>query len=177
MVESAEAADEAAPEQSASATESEKGSEGAARNRACEGSRQVNRTFFNMSKIRINELARQLEVKSREVIDKLQELGIAEKVTHSSSIDDDMADKLRALLRRRRIGCPSARRASPAKACSRGSAVAEPPDTRESSDFGDGNCRPPLRRGAKHPSLRLQAAPRRSPPKTSLRPQPRSRKN
>ncbi len=48
-----------------------------------------------MSKIRINELARQLEVKSREVIEKLHELGIAEKVTHSSSIDDDMAEKLR----------------------------------------------------------------------------------
>ena len=48
-----------------------------------------------MSKIRINELARQLEVKSREVIEKLAELGIADKVTHSSSIDDDMADKLR----------------------------------------------------------------------------------
>jgi translation initiation factor IF-2 len=48
-----------------------------------------------MSKIRINELARQLEVKSREVIDKLHELGIAEKVTHSSSIDEDMADQLR----------------------------------------------------------------------------------
>src|SRR5947199_7358482 len=48
-----------------------------------------------MSKFRINELARQLERKSREVIDKLHELGIAEKVTHSSSIDDDMADKLR----------------------------------------------------------------------------------
>src|ERR1700731_4806937 len=48
-----------------------------------------------MSKIRINELARQLEVKSREVIDKLHELGIAEKVTHSSSIDEDKADKLR----------------------------------------------------------------------------------
>src|SRR2546422_10482547 len=48
-----------------------------------------------MSKIRINELARQLEVKSREVIDKLHELGIAESLTHSSSIDDDSADKLR----------------------------------------------------------------------------------
>src|ERR1700753_3349145 len=48
-----------------------------------------------MSKIRINELARQLEVKSREVIDKLHELGIAEKVTHSSSIDEDKADLLR----------------------------------------------------------------------------------
>ncbi len=48
-----------------------------------------------MSKIRINELARQLEVKSREVIDKLHELGITEPLTHSSSIDDDNAEKLR----------------------------------------------------------------------------------
>src|SRR5580692_308324 len=52
-----------------------------------------------MSKIRINELARQLEVKSREVIDKLHELGIAEKITHSSSIDDDKADQLRRYYR------------------------------------------------------------------------------
>src|ERR1700685_760712 len=48
-----------------------------------------------MSKMRVNELARHLEVKSREVIDKLHELGIAEKVTHSSSIDEDKADQLR----------------------------------------------------------------------------------
>src|SRR5450432_943443 len=48
-----------------------------------------------MSKIRINELARQLEVKSREVIDKLHDLGIAEPLTHSSSIEDDTAEKLR----------------------------------------------------------------------------------
>src|ERR1700722_2188537 len=54
---------------------------------------------LNMSKIRINELARQLEVKSREVIDKLHELGIAEKVTHSSSIDEDKADQLRRYYR------------------------------------------------------------------------------
>jgi translation initiation factor IF-2 len=52
-----------------------------------------------MSKIRINELARQLEVKSREVIDKLHELGIAEKVTHSSSIDEDKAERLRRYYR------------------------------------------------------------------------------
>jgi translation initiation factor IF-2 len=48
-----------------------------------------------MSKIRINELARELEVKSREVIEKLHELGLEEKITHSSSIDDDMAERLR----------------------------------------------------------------------------------
>src|SRR5579863_9711904 len=48
-----------------------------------------------MSKIRINELARELEVKAHEIIDKLPELGVADKKTHSSSIDDDVADKLR----------------------------------------------------------------------------------
>src|SRR6202012_3746688 len=57
-----------------------------------------------MSKIRINELARQLEVKSREVIDKLHELGIAEKVTHSSSIDDEGAEQLRRYYRGEPIG-------------------------------------------------------------------------
>ena len=55
----------------------------------------VKRNALNMSKIRINELARQLEVKSREVIDKLHELGIAENLTHSSSIDEDKAEQLR----------------------------------------------------------------------------------
>src|SRR4051794_14255945 len=47
-------------------------------------------------KIRINELARQLEVKSRQVIEKLAEFGVSEKLTHSSSIEDDMALRLRA---------------------------------------------------------------------------------
>jgi translation initiation factor IF-2 len=54
-----------------------------------------------MSKIRINELARELEVKSRELLDRLPELGITEiagkKPSHSSSIDDDVALKLRHL--------------------------------------------------------------------------------
>jgi translation initiation factor IF-2 len=48
-----------------------------------------------MKKIRINELARELEVKAHEILDKLPELGVQEKKTHSSSIDDDVADKLR----------------------------------------------------------------------------------
>src|SRR5690349_14989135 len=48
-----------------------------------------------MKKIRINELARELEVKAHEILDKLPELGVQDKKTHSSSIDDDVADKLR----------------------------------------------------------------------------------
>jgi translation initiation factor IF-2 len=48
-----------------------------------------------MKKIRINELARQLEIPSHEILEVLTELGLAEKKTHSSSIDDDVADKIR----------------------------------------------------------------------------------
>jgi translation initiation factor IF-2 len=50
-----------------------------------------------MNKIRINELARELEVKAHEIIDRLPELGVSEKKTHSSSIDEDVAIKLRRL--------------------------------------------------------------------------------
>src|SRR6202008_4671192 len=48
-----------------------------------------------MKKIRINELARELEVKAHEILDLLPELGVSEKKTHSSSIDEDVAIKLR----------------------------------------------------------------------------------
>ena len=48
-----------------------------------------------MKKIRINVLARELEVKSHLILDLLPELGVSEKLTHSSSIDEDVADKLR----------------------------------------------------------------------------------
>ena len=41
----------------------------------------------------------ELEVKSREVIDKLHELGIAENITHSSSIEEDAAEQLRRYYR------------------------------------------------------------------------------
>src|SRR5665213_262987 len=74
-----------------------------------------------MSKIRINELARQLEVKSREVIEKLQEFGIAEKVTHSSSIDDDMAERLRRFY--------SGEGSAAARKKNSGSSVPEKPDS------------------------------------------------
>jgi translation initiation factor IF-2 len=48
-----------------------------------------------MGKIRINELARELEVKAHEILDLLPELGVTEKKTHSSSVDEDTAVKLR----------------------------------------------------------------------------------
>src|SRR5689334_21915649 len=44
-----------------------------------------------MKKIRINELARELEVKPGVILDLLPEFGVSEKKTHSSSIDEDVA--------------------------------------------------------------------------------------
>jgi len=53
-----------------------------------------------MNKIRINVLARELEVKAHELLEKLPELGVTEKKTHSSSVDDDVAEKLRQIFGR-----------------------------------------------------------------------------
>src|SRR5436190_876860 len=52
-----------------------------------------------MSKIRINDLARELEVKSKTILDVLPEIGVTEKKTHSSSLEEHEAEKLRAHLR------------------------------------------------------------------------------
>src|SRR5438876_8082242 len=52
-----------------------------------------------MTKIRINDLARELEVKSKAILDALTEVGVTEKKTHSSSIEEHEAEKVRALLR------------------------------------------------------------------------------
>ena len=49
-----------------------------------------------MSKIRINDLARELEVKSKAILDVLLEVGVTEKKTHSSSIEEHEAEKVRA---------------------------------------------------------------------------------
>ena len=59
------------------------------------GALDVDVDFALMKKIRINELARELEVKAHEILERLPELGVTEKKTHSSSIDEDVALKLR----------------------------------------------------------------------------------
>jgi translation initiation factor IF-2 len=48
------------------------------------------------NQIRINELARDLEVKAKAILDYLPEAGVTEKKTHSSSIDVAAAEKVRA---------------------------------------------------------------------------------
>src|SRR5580765_7214382 len=52
------------------------------------------------NQIRINELARDLEVKAKAIIDYLPEAGVTEKKTHSSSIDVSAAEIVRAHFRK-----------------------------------------------------------------------------
>src|SRR6266700_810785 len=52
-----------------------------------------------MSKVRINDLARELEVKSKAILDALAEVGVTEKKTHSSSLEDHEAEKVRVHFR------------------------------------------------------------------------------
>ncbi|HWS18068.1 MAG TPA: translation initiation factor IF-2 [Candidatus Elarobacter sp.] len=46
-------------------------------------------------KIRINDLARELEVKSKAILDVMDAVGVTEKKTHSSSIEEDEAERVR----------------------------------------------------------------------------------
>ncbi len=48
-----------------------------------------------MGKIRINDLARELEVKSKLILEYLSEVGYTGKKSHSSSLEDEIADKVR----------------------------------------------------------------------------------
>jgi translation initiation factor IF-2 len=50
------------------------------------------------NQVRINELARELEVKAKAIIDLLAGFGVTEKKTHSSSIPADVAVKVRAAI-------------------------------------------------------------------------------
>ncbi|MGI9073992.1 MAG: translation initiation factor IF-2 [Bryobacteraceae bacterium] len=136
-----------------------------------------------MKKIRINELARELEVKPGVIIELLPELGVQEKKTHSSSIDEDVA----IILRERLTGSGGSQRdvpessnghlqehraedASPADGEQPGatpSAVAEPPAEPSASQpprAGEGATpgrppiRPPVQRTEGEPSKVLPSA-------------------
>src|SRR5215469_2437728 len=52
-----------------------------------------------MSKVRINDLARELEVKSKAILDALPQVGVTEKKTHSSSLEEHEAQKVRVYIR------------------------------------------------------------------------------
>src|SRR5271170_7358006 len=63
-----------------------------------------------MSKVRINDLARELEVKSRAILDVLDIVGVTEKKTHSSSLELDEAERVRAHFQRGKSGASGSSR-------------------------------------------------------------------
>jgi translation initiation factor IF-2 len=65
-----------------------------------------------MSKVRINDLARELEVKSKAILDTLPLVGVTEKKTHSSSLEEHEAEKVRVHLRSAAEGSSSAGKSS-----------------------------------------------------------------
>jgi translation initiation factor IF-2 len=69
-----------------------------------------------MSKIRINDLARELEVKSKAILDALPEVGVTEKKTHSSSVEEHEAEKVRAYLRAASEAQTSTKQSRPSRA-------------------------------------------------------------
>src|SRR5207248_2186148 len=123
-----------------------------------------------MNKIRINVLARELEVKAHELLDKLPELGVTEKKTHSSSVDDDVADKLR------RIFGPGGAGEQPQAASSNGAATAmveEPVTEPERAEVPQAPAPETARlpEAAHEPAVEEKAPPRVTPPQAQrLRP-------
>jgi len=81
-----------------------------------------------MSKVRINDLARELEEKSRAILDALKAVGVTESKTHSSSIEDDEAEKVRAYFKRGGRPAPSARSTSEARPSFNLSNISKPGD-------------------------------------------------
>ncbi|MGH9467720.1 MAG: translation initiation factor IF-2 N-terminal domain-containing protein, partial [Terriglobales bacterium] len=72
-----------------------------------------------MAQIRINILAREMEVKSRVILDALTAVGFTEHKTHSSAIEEDVAERVRRHLRGERLApaaapTPAAETAAPA---------------------------------------------------------------
>src|ERR1700712_3126797 len=67
-----------------------------------------------MSKVRINDLARELEVKSRPILDALEAIGVSGK-THSSSIEEDQAQRVRDYFKNGSRGSNSGRQTAEQK--------------------------------------------------------------
>lgn len=69
-----------------------------------------------MSKIRIYELARELGIDNKQIIVCAQRLGLADKTSHSNSLEDSEADLIRRAMLRQAMGAPSEVRKSEAPA-------------------------------------------------------------
>ncbi|MGB8542936.1 MAG: translation initiation factor IF-2 N-terminal domain-containing protein, partial [Candidatus Acidiferrales bacterium] len=74
------------------------------------------------NQVRINELARELEIKAKVLIEYLPEIGVTEKKTHSSSIDNSHAE----LVRKHFLGLAAQEAAAEAKKAETAAAKSKP---------------------------------------------------
>src|SRR3981081_3553717 len=134
-----------------------------------------------MSKIRINDLARELEVKSKEILDVLTTVGVTEKKTHSSSLEDHEAELVRKHLRGRSEGAPSSAKTSRAAHGDEGiktkidlSNISRPGDVLRAITQQKGAAERPAARPAVTPPVEKPAveakagAPKAVPPKPAI---------
>src|SRR6266852_3401969 len=134
-----------------------------------------------MSKIRINDLARELEVKSKEILDVLTTVGVTEKKTHSSSLEDHEAELVRKHLRGRSEGAPSSAKTSRATHGDEGiktkidlSNISRPGDVLRAITQQKGVAEHPAARPAVKPPVEKPAvdaragAPKAMPPKAPI---------
>src|ERR1700674_2031074 len=134
-----------------------------------------------MSKIRINDLARELEVKSKEILDVLTTVGVTEKKTHSSSLEDHEAELVRKHLRGRSEGAPSSAKTSRAAHGDEGiktkidlSNISRPGDVLRAITQQKGVAEHPAARPAVTPAVEKPAAeakagaPKAVPPKPAI---------
>ncbi len=92
------------------------------------------------SKIRVNQLARELGMESKELVDFLQKEGFAVR-SHSSTLDEEEAELIRKQIYNSRKEAQDARRqmAAPAPAAQDALAEEEPAEDVEDEDEGDGS--------------------------------------
>lgn len=92
------------------------------------------------SKIRVNQLARELGMESKELVDFLQKEGFAVR-SHSSTLDEEEAELIRKQIYNSRKETQDARRqkAAPAPAAQDAPAEEEPAEDVEDEDEGDGS--------------------------------------
>ncbi len=106
-----------------------------------------------MSKIRINDLARELEVKSKAILDYLVEIGIEDKKSHSSALDDDQAERVRAHFRGETFEAPAAVEEPAAKV------PAAPPSTAKTPEPAPVPAHKPAHDPLTHPELHPELHP------------------
>ncbi len=119
------------------------------------------------NQVRINDLARELEVKAKAILDYLPELSVAEKKTHSSSIESDVAEKVRAHFRAASEAEEAAERAAVARERAAKEAREKPRETPKAAP-----APAPVLRPAPAPVARPMVVPPSEVPKPVAPPAP-----